>query len=492
MKELNFKLLNFWSLAVVAVLLLFIGTQSCKKPAFSYQEQTRSVLAYEQMKQDTSLSIAVAALEKANLAPTLNTYGPFTFFAPDNKAFRKFFQAKGKSSLNDFTADEVKFYMIYHIMPVRLKSGDFVQGPQPQPSGMGDFISLDISQGFKFNTIANGVAHVYETDIEYSNGLVHKMDAVLDPPTLTIGQFLEQNSSSYSIMIAGLKRANLWDTLTNLTDVNGQRIRLTLFAENNAVLTAAGITSFDSWPLDQLDTLLRYHMIAGAGFSSTYTKKTDAKPVIGIEERWDSTILTLNRQQYLYFDLAAPKFINSVANFIASDVIMRNGVLHSVDKHLAFNPGIKRTQIYHWFRGALATTFAYGIPGVTPTQQAAVNGSGNWRTFAENNREFLFYNPDGVNDSMVTVVPNVRAGKYRIEVNYKAGGRGDYQLMYRNDLIGIPVNMGLRGPGATTDYDPRTVIGTYQFATSGDKRLSFVCTRVGGFAAENLVLTPVY
>ena len=490
MKELNFKFLKLAALVLLGTLLVVIGTQGCKKPAFSYQEQVRSVLAYEQMKQDTSLSIAVAALEKANIAATLNTYGPFTLFAPDNKAFRKFFAAKGKSSINDFTADEIKFYMIYHIMQVRLKSGEFVQGPQPHPSGIGDFISLDISKGFKFNTIANGVANVYETDIEYANGIVHKMDAVLDPPTLTIGQFLDQNKDKYSVMIAGLKRVSLWDTLSNLTDAGGQRIRLTFFAENNEVLQAAGITSFDNWPLDQLDTLLRYHMIAGAGFSSTYTRKTDAKPAIGIEERWDSTILSLNKQQYLYFDLAAPKFINSVANFIASDVIMRNGVLHSVDKHLAFHPGIKRTQIFHWFRGALATTFAYGIPGVTPSQQAAVNGSGNWRTFAENNREFIFYNPDGVNDSMVTVVPNIRAGKYRIEVNYKAGGRGDYQLMYRTDLIGLPVNMGTQvGP---TVYDQRSVIGTYHFATSGDKRLSFVCTRVGGFAAENLVLTPVY
>lgn len=475
---------------VVTITAMMLVMQSCKKDHFSYQEQTRSVLAYEQMKADTTLSIAVAALEKANLAATLNTYGPFTFFAPDNKAFRKFFAAKGKSGLEAFTADEIRFYMIYHIMQVRLKSAEFVQGPQPQPSGMGDFISLDISKGFKFNTVANGVANVYQTDIEYSNGLVHKMDAVLDPPTLTIGQFLDQNKDKYSIMIAGLKRANLWDTLTNLNDNFGNRIRLTLFAENDDVWKAAGIMTLANMPLADLDTLLRYHMIAGAGFSSTYTKKTEAKPLIGVVERWDSTILTLNRQQYLYFDLAADKFINNVANFLASDVIMRNGVLHSVDKHLAFNSTVKRTQIYHWFRSALPTTYAYGIPGISSTQQAAINGSGNWRTFAENGREILFYNPDGVNDSMVTVVPNIRTGKYRIEVNYKAGGRGTYQLMYGTDLIGVPTNMGTQ-VGATV-YDQKRVLGTYFFATSGDKRLNFNTTIVGGFAPENLVLTPEY
>lgn len=474
-----------WATSLFIVIIAMLG---CKKDHFSYQEQNRAVLAYEMMKQDTSISIAVAALEKSNLAATLNTYGPFTFFAPDNNAFRKFFASKGKKSLDDFTPDEIRFYMIYHIMQTRLKSAEFVQGPQPQPSGQGDFISLDISKGYKFNTVANSVANVYATDIEYSNALVHKIDAVLNPPTLTIGQFLDQNKDKYSIMISGLKKVNLWDTLNNLTDAAGNRIRLTLFAENDDVWKAAGIQSLDNMPFADLDTLMRYHIIAGAGFSSTYTKKTDAKPAIGIVEAWDSTILTINKQQYLYFNLASNKFINETANFLASDVIMRNGVLHSVDKHLAFNPNVKRTQIYHWFRGA--TNFAYGIPGISSTQPPAINGSGNWRTFAENGREFLFYNPDGVNDSLVTVVPNVRTGKYRIEINYKAGGRGTYQLMYINDLIGVPTNMGTQV--GSTVYDQRRVLGSYYFATSGDKRLKFNTTIVGGFAPENLVLTPEY
>ena len=52
---------------VAFILILVVMIQSCKKDHFSYQEQNRAVLAYEMMKQDTSLSIAVSALEKANL-----------------------------------------------------------------------------------------------------------------------------------------------------------------------------------------------------------------------------------------------------------------------------------------------------------------------------------------------------------------------------------------------------------------------------------------
>jgi hypothetical protein len=60
-------------------------------------------------------------------------------------------------------------------------------------------------------------------------------------------------------------------------------------------------------------------------------------------------------------------------------------------------------------------------------------------------------------------------------------------LKHGEDLIGVPVNYNL-GPV----FEQKVVIGEYDFKTSGDKRLNFVCTRVGGINLEALVLTPVY
>lgn len=477
---------------LTAYLLLLTGMPGCKKDSFSYQEQFRQVLAFDMIKADTSLSIAVQALEKTNMAATLNTYGPFTFFIPDNNAFRKLFASRAKTKLDDFTEDELKTIMVYHILPTRIKSAEFVQGPQPTPTGRGDFITLDISKGFKYNTIANGIAKVYETDIEYSNALVHKIDAVLNPPTLTIGEFLNQNKDVYSILISGLQRTGLMDTLTNLTDSRGQRIRLTLFAETNDVLQAAGIQNFDNMPADELEALMRYHIIPGANFSASYTQFRPAMAALNVQERWDSTLLGINNNDYIYFNLAAKKLINDTADFAATDIIMRNGVIHNVDRHINFHPGIRRTQIYHVFWKN--TNFAYGIPGVSSAQPPVLSTSGSilWRYYLEgavNGRSeyFLFMAPDGINDSLVTVVKNIRRGKYKIEVNYKGGGRGDYQLKHGDDLIGVPLNYGV-GP----TWEQKVLIGTYDFKTSGDKRLNFVCTRVGGINLEALVLTPVY
>lgn len=479
------------AVAICCFVILAI-VAACKKDSFSYQEQLRQVLAFDMLQQDTSVSISVQALEKTKMSATLNTYGPFTFFIPDNNAWQKFFATRGKTKLDDFPEEELKTILVYHILPTRLKSAEFIQGPQTTATGRGDFITLDISKGFKFNTIANGIAKVYETDNEYANALVHKIDAVLNPPTLTIGEFLEQNKDLYSIMIGGLKRVGLMDTLTNLTDWRGQRIRLTLFAETDEVLKAAGIQDFNSMSWEEVNDLMRYHIIPGANFSASYSQLRPAFRPLNVVEHWDSTLLCINYNDYIYVNLAGNKLINETADFSATDVIMRNGVIHNVDKHIAFHPSLKRTQIYHVFWKNAA--YAYGIPGISSSQLPTLNSSGGrWRYYPENfngrSENFLFMDPDGINDSLVAIVKNVRRGKYRLEISYKNGwgNRGDYQLQYGDDLIGVPVNYNL-GP----TFEQKVVIGSYEFKTSGDKRLNFVCTRRGGINLEALVLTPEY
>lgn len=484
---------NRWAKLVACVVLISIAITACHKDDFSYQEQTRSIQMLDAIRKDTSLSIAVQALEKTGIAATLNTYGPFTFFAPDNNAFRTFFKNQGKKGLDDFTKDTLTTIMTYHILPARLKAAEFVSGPQAVSTGRGDFISIDISKGFKFNAVANGKANIYLTDQEYSNGLLHKMDAVLDPPTLTIGQFLAQNQNLYSQFSAGLQKAGLTDTVTNLTNALGSRIRLTLFVESNATLQQAGI-NYSSLTDDSVRYLMRNHIVPGAGFSSTYTragKPVTAVPTVNVIERYDSCVATLDGQDWIYFNLAAPKLINENNSFLSSDIILRNGIIHVVEKPLIFNPAYKRTQIYHRFWAEAA--YCYGIPGFAQGASPVPNNgsSGNFRWYLEGgprNENFLFMSPDGINtDSLVFVVRNIKKGNYRFTVNYKGGGRGDFQLWHATDSIGAPLNYGLG-----TTYTQNVVIGTYKFATSGDKRLRFVCTRVGGINLENLVITPVY
>ncbi len=477
---------------ILAVLLLAVLTAGCEQEEISFQEQNRKLLMMDMLRQDTPLTIAVQALDKASMSGTLNAYGPITLFAPDNNAFRKYFKNVGKTSINDFSEAEIKTLMVYHVLGTRLRASDFIPGPQPFTTGRGDYITLDISRGIKSDALANGKAKLYETDIEYSNGVMHKMDAVLDPPILTIGQFLEQNTQ-YSIMVGGLRRAGLLDTLVKLTNPAGERTRLTLFAETNEVLQAAGISSFDNMPIEELRANMRYHLLAGGAFTSQYAGFTPEVPTIGVIERWDNTLSTLDPNSHIYYNIATLKPINTNIDFRGSDILMQNGVLHNVDKHMVYSSAVPRTQIMHIFTNAL--NYAYGLPGVSSTTQPPVNSvSGRFRMFAEPSSHprtsamVLYFEPDTKDDSLVTVVKNVRKGKYKIAINYKSGTRGDLQMMFEQDKIG-PV----KGYSAAPTYYQNMEIGTYEFKTSGDKRIKWVtlATNIRTVVMDVMVLTPV-
>ncbi|MGC4102396.1 fasciclin domain-containing protein [Ferruginibacter sp.] len=487
----RFKIPSLLSVLLITVLL--IG--SCKKKLdFSYQVQDRKYLMFDEMKKDTSMSILVEALERTKLSGVLNSYGPYTLFAPNNEAFRKYFKLKGKAGLADFSDSVLTGILRYHILPVRLKAGEFIQGPQLTPSSSGDNVNIDISKGYKNTAVANAIALIYETDIEYYNGYMHKMDGVLDPPVLTIGEFLKGNPDKYSIITAGLTKAGLMDTLTNLVDNLGVRIKLTLFAETDDVLKAAGVLNYNGYTQDSLVAYMRSHIIPGNGVRSGYTHFTAKWTQLGLIERYDSAVSVLDGQNWIYFDLAAPHLIDSTSDFTASDLSMRNGLVHNVNKPLVYTGKTKkRTQIYHPFWSN--ATYCYGIPGFANGASPTPNASaGNFRYYFDgitvNGSQvtyLTFVQPDGIDDSLVTVVKNVKRGKYQIEVCGKGGGRGTFQLNYRNDSITTYNFSFLNLP----TYRQRYVLGTYDFKTSGDKRLNFITKVVGGLNLECLVLTPV-
>lgn len=475
------------------ILIILVGAiAGCNKHEdTSYQEKDRLYQMMDMLRADTSLSITVEALDKAQLSGTLNTYGPFTLFAPDNNAFRSYLKNVGKTSIADFTSEEITTLMVYHILGARLRSADFIPGPQTVSTGRGDYIALDISRGTKTQALANGKARLYETDIEYSNGLVHKMDAVLDPPVLTIGAFLQQNPQ-YSVLKGGLQRAGLLDTLLAQTNAQGEKIRLTLFAETNEVLAAAGITTFDNMPIDELKDLMLYHLVPGSSFTAQYAGLTAAIPAIGVIERWDNTLTTLSPNSHIYYDMAGQKPINTTIDFRGSDILMKNGVLHNLDKHMVYSSAVPRTQITHVFTENL--NYLYGVAGISPTAPPIFStAAGRFRYFAETSHPrsgatVLYIECDSKDDSLISIVKNVRKGKYKISINYKNGNRGDLQLMYGNDKIGPVKNYG-----AGTTFYQNMELGTYEFTTGGDKRFKFVsqASKLAAVVLDVMILTPV-
>ena len=123
------------------------------------------------MTSDESYSALVDALVDVNLVDLLETPGPFTILAPTNEAFAAI---GGTESLTD---GELRNILLYHVIRgefdeslIRsLGAAESANGLELQVNRVGEDLFINDSK-------------VIETDIIANNGIIHRIDAVLDPP----------------------------------------------------------------------------------------------------------------------------------------------------------------------------------------------------------------------------------------------------------------------------------------------------------------------
>jgi uncharacterized surface protein with fasciclin (FAS1) repeats len=119
-------------------------------------------------------SILAKALTEANLVGTLKQNGPYTVFAPTDKAFEKL----PAGTIEALLKDKVKLskVLLYHVVAGSVKAADVIKLSEA-PSAAGQMLKIGVtSAGVKINN-----ASVVKADIEASNGIIHVIDSVLIP-----------------------------------------------------------------------------------------------------------------------------------------------------------------------------------------------------------------------------------------------------------------------------------------------------------------------
>lgn len=124
--------------------------------------------------QDPNLQSFVFALQATGLDHTLRGPGPYTIFAPNNEAFKKFGMTKF-SNLSPENKAHLKEILLYHIVPGKMMSTDLETATVPTANGRDLKIQVSGSE-----IRVNG-AHVVEDDIDGSNGVIHVINEVLIP-----------------------------------------------------------------------------------------------------------------------------------------------------------------------------------------------------------------------------------------------------------------------------------------------------------------------
>ncbi|MBL7741791.1 MAG: fasciclin domain-containing protein [Chitinophagaceae bacterium] len=305
-------------LSAVIVSLFIAGCDKDDDPASS-NTITDVVVA------NADFSILEAAVVKAGLQGTLSGTGPFTVFAPNNAAFTA--SGISEATVNGLTAAQVQSLLLYHTLGAKVMAADVPAGPNAKvTTARGDsvFVTKNASGVF-----INGIK-VAQADISADNGVIHRVERVLNPPA---GNIVE------TAVAAGLD--SLVKAVTRATTATGGdptlaatlgSARLTVFAPTNAAFTqllaALSLNKIDDIPVATLLAVLRYHVVGGRAFSSDLANGSLAMLAGG------NTTINLSNGTGGGPTITGNGNSGNRSNITATNIVCRNGVVHLIDRVL--------------------------------------------------------------------------------------------------------------------------------------------------------------
>ncbi len=272
---------------------------------------------------DGNLTTLVAALQAADLDDDLAGTGPFTVFAPTDDAFALLPAGTLTFLLDPANKAELIDLLTYHVIDGQVSSSDALALDGTSAVMLNALnVRIDVVNGdLILNLNGNRQATVTVTDIAATNGVIHVIDAVLDP-----GDEVENivdtavANGNFTTLVAALQAADLDDDLEGTGP-------FTVFAPTDAAfaLLPAGTLTFLLDPVNQatLIDILTYHVFDGSVLSPA---------AIAL----DGQSVTMLNGGSMAIDVAASELVLNLggispATVTIKDVLCSNGVIHVID-----------------------------------------------------------------------------------------------------------------------------------------------------------------
>ena len=194
----------------------------------------------EELVTDTTLSEFNKLISMTGLSGFVNSYGNMTCFAPDNDAMRSFYEAKGKTKLEDFTADSLKLMAYDHLINgAVIKFVNFNEGRLFNQTMSERYIAINFDGT---ETYVNKNSKITLKDIVVHNGVIHKIDRVLDPERSGIAETISKDST-FSLFYEALVVTGMVDSLLRTEDENYVMTKGYAEELENALITTISRTS---------------------------------------------------------------------------------------------------------------------------------------------------------------------------------------------------------------------------------------------------------
>jgi transforming growth factor-beta-induced protein len=253
-------------------------------------------------------NLTTAASGVAGLVDTLGDEAEtFTLLAPRDAAFTALVTAlpaaAGISGLGDFTTAQLTPVLNYHLIDgAAVYAADVPTGDVTTAGGT---VAAVNATGVTFDDQAVVGANLFA-----SNGVVHLIEGVLLPDIVDIAS----TTPSLSSLTAAVGAAGLAGTLSGPGPLTLFATGDTAFSDLLGALPAAtGITGLADFTVDQLDPILRYHVVDGAVYASQVTAG-DVTTLGGTA--------TLSTTGTVAID---------GATISTTDILAANGVIHLID-----------------------------------------------------------------------------------------------------------------------------------------------------------------
>jgi len=252
---------------------------------------------------------------KAGLADTLTGEGPFTVFAPTNKAFAALPQAIVDAVSAD--TELLKSVLLYHVVPGSIMSSQ-AANDLTLDTAQGTSLRVNVYTNYGKPTITVNGKTVIKADVKASNGVIHFIDGVMLIPKGDLVDTLVADDR-FSTLVAAVTAAGLVDTVKNAE-------AFTIFAPTNDAFAKIPEETLNGLLADKeaLTKVLLRHVAPGAVF---------AKGV-----KW-SNISTAGGENVCtqVFKTGVVKVSShsgdskSSALVVEADITATNGVIHAID-----------------------------------------------------------------------------------------------------------------------------------------------------------------
>ena len=321
------------------LVLLLVLTVSCSSDDDQVQQVEPNIVKLAQSTNDLSSLVAALVQADAGLVEALSGNGPFTVFAPSNKAFADLLDQLGSdyNSLTDFDTAEEKALLAkilqYHVASGKVLSKDLKDNMMIKTL-QGESVTVQLDGGAFVEDATDTQAKVTTADAMASNGVVHIIDKILLPQEaidalgLNTPNIVElaQSVPDLSLLVAALIQAD-----AGLVDVLSGDGPFTVFAPTNAAFANLldqlspdynSLTDFDTAEEKSLlAKILTYHVVSAKALSTDLSDGMEVTTVQGEK-------LKVKLSNGVKIDDAT----TVDAKVTSADVMASNGVVHVIDK----------------------------------------------------------------------------------------------------------------------------------------------------------------